>query len=109
MIHHAVIQEPKLTLTSTPDQASAPEEDTHSVLPDNPSDSFVEFHAHVIIIDAMAVDQSMKKSSDMKIFVNFKNAFVKRITSMVKVYDEAHIIFDRYDITHSLKQKTRAK
>ena len=53
--------------------------------------------------------QSMKKSPDMKIFLNFKNAFVRRITRMVTAYDEAHILFDRYDITHSLKLKTRAK
>lgn len=59
--------------------------------------------------NGVAVAQSMKKSPDMKIFVNFKNVFVKRIARMVKVYDEAHILFDRYGITHSLKQKTRAK
>ena len=34
---------------------------------------------------------------------------MKRITRMVKPYDERRIIFDRYDIAQSLKQKTRAK
>ena len=45
----------------------------------------------------------------MKKIINFKDAFVKRITRMVKPYDEGRIIFDRYDITQSLNQKTRAK
>lgn len=104
----AAVQEPKVTLTPTPSEATTPG-DTHNLLPDIPDDSFAELRDHVIIIDGMAVVQSMKKSPDMKIFLNFKNAFVRRITRMVKAYDEAHIIFDRYDITHSLKRKTRAK
>ena len=41
--------------------------------------------------------------------INFKDAFVKRITRMVKPYDEGRIIFYRYDIEQSLEQKTRAK
>ena len=45
----------------------------------------------------------------MKKIINFKDAYVKRITRMVKPYDEGRIIFDRYDIAQSLKQKTRAK
>ena len=45
----------------------------------------------------------------MKKIINFKDAFVKRITRMLKPYDEERIIFDCYDITQSLKQKTRAK
>ena len=45
----------------------------------------------------------------MKNIINFKDAYVKRITRMVKPYDEGRIIFDRYDIAQSLKQKTRAK
>ena len=83
--------------------------DTHNILPDIPNGSFAELHDHAIIIDGMAVVQSMKKSLDLKIFLNFKNAFVRGITRMVTAYDEAHISFDRYDITHSLKLKTRAK
>ena len=41
--------------------------------------------------------------------VNFKDAFVKRITRMVKPYDEGRMIYDRYDIAQTLKQKTSAK
>ena len=57
----------------------------------------------------MAVVQCMKKGPGIKKIINFKDAFVKRITRMVKPYDEGRIIFDRYDIAQSLKQKTRAK
>ena len=45
----------------------------------------------------------------MKKIVNFKDAFVKRITRMVKPYDEGRIICDRYNIAQTQKQKTRAK
>ena len=57
----------------------------------------------------MAVVQCMKKSPGMKKIINFKDAFVKRITRKVKPFDEGRIIFDHYDIAQSLKQKTRAK
>ena len=45
----------------------------------------------------------------MKKIINFKSAFVIRITRMVKPYDEERMIFDCYDFAPSLKQKTRAK
>ena len=45
----------------------------------------------------------------MKKIINFMDAFVKRITKMVKPYDEESIIFDCYDIAQSLKQKMRTK
>ena len=51
----------------------------------------------------------MKKGPGMKKIINFKDAYVKRITRMMKPYDEGRILFDRYDIAQSLKQKTRAK
>lgn len=63
----------------------------------------------VIIIDGMAVVQSMKKSPTMRTIVNFTEAFVKRIVGLVKPYDEGRVLFDRYDIVQSLKQKTRTK
>ena len=50
-----------------------------------------------------------EKSPGIKKIINFKGAFVKRITRMVKPYDEEHIIFDCYDIAQSLKRKTRTK
>ena len=50
-----------------------------------------------------------EKSPSMKKIINFKDAFIKRITRMVKPYDLERIILDCYDIAQSLKQKTRAK
>ena len=49
------------------------------------------------------------KRPGMKKIINFKDAFVKRITRMVKPYDGERIIFDCYVIAQSLKQKMRAK
>ena len=45
----------------------------------------------------------------MKKIIHFKDAFVNRITRMVKPYDDERIIFDCYDIAQSLKHKMRAK
>ena len=45
----------------------------------------------------------------MKKIINFKSAFVKGVTRMVKPYDEGRIIFDFYDIDQSPKQTTRVK
>ena len=39
-----------------------------------------------------------EKSLGMKKIINFKDAFVKRITRMVKPYDEERIIFVCYEI-----------
>ena len=57
----------------------------------------------------MAVLQSMRKNPSMKKIIHLKNAFVQRIKRMLQPYEEGRIIFDRYDIDQSLKQKTRAK
>ena len=62
----------------------------------------------VLIIDAMAVLQCMKKTPGMTKICHLKEAFIKRISKMSNVYDEARVLFDRY-IEGSLKAKTRAK
>ena len=49
----------------------------------------------VIIIDGMAVVQCMKKSPGMKKIRDFKRAFVKKVTHMMKPYDAGCIIFDQ--------------
>ena len=104
----AIVQAPR---TQTPVQAPR-QDDTHdgllNILGDDSVES-VQPHDHVIIIDSMAVVQCMKNGPGMKKIINFEDAFVKRITRMVKPYDEGRIICDRYDIAQSLKQKTRAK
>ena len=53
----------------------------------------------VLIIDAMAVLQCMKKKNTMQIL---------RIQSMVSGYDEVRVVFDQY-MDQSLKNKTRQK
>ena len=50
-----------------------------------------------------------EKSPGMKKIINFKVAFVKIITRMVKAYDEERIIFDCYDNVQSLKQGKEMK
>ena len=94
--------------TQTPVQAPT-QDDTHDGLLNILSDDSVQPHYHVIIIHSMDVIKCMKKRPGMKKIINFTDEFVKRITRMVKPYDEGRIIYDRYDIAQSLKQKTRAK
>lgn len=62
----------------------------------------------VIIIDAMAVVQCLKKTVATKTIADLTSQFVKRIQRMMKGYSEGRIIFDKY-VEHSLKDKTRAK
>ena len=62
----------------------------------------------VLIVDAMAVVQSMKKTPTMKNLSNLQEAFIKRIKGMVVCYDECRVVFDRY-LDQSLKNKTRQK
>ena len=57
----------------------------------------------------MAEIQSLRKIPTMKRIGHLKEAFVKRIQRSVKIYSEARIIFDRYDLPQSLKEKTREK
>ena len=94
--------------TQTPVQAPT-QDDTYDGLLNILGDDSVQPHGHVIIIDSMAVVQCMKKGPGMKKITNCKDAFVKRITMMVKPYDEGRIIFDCYDIAQTLKQKTMGK
>ena len=60
----------------------------------------------VLIVDAMAVVQSMKKTPTMKNLSNLQEAFIKRIKGMVVGYDECRVVFGRY-LDQSLKNKTR--
>ncbi len=49
------------------------------------------------------------KSTTMKKILDLKQAIVKRIQRIVSSYCEVRVIFDRYDVTQSLKEKTREK
>ena len=61
-----------------------------------------------MIIDAMAVLQTMKKSAKTKKLSDLEEAFIKRIEKMMIGYREGHVVFDRY-VEQSLKNKTRQK
>ena len=62
----------------------------------------------VIIIDAMAVLQSMTKTPTTQKLSDLQEAFIKRIEFMMVGYSEGHVVFDRYQ-DQSLKSKTRQK
>lgn len=62
----------------------------------------------VLVVDAMAVLQSMKKTSSMRSLADLQEAFIKRIEWMLNGYSEGRIVFDRY-LDQSLKNKTRQK
>ena len=62
----------------------------------------------VLIVDAMAVLQSMKKTPMMLKLSDLQEAFIKRIEFMMVGYSEGRVVFDRYQ-EQSLKNKTRQK
>ena len=62
----------------------------------------------ILIIDAMAILQTMKKTSTTQKLVDLQHAFIKRIESMMVDYSEGRVVFDRYQ-EKSLKGKTRQK
>ena len=62
----------------------------------------------VLIVDAMAVLQSMKKTPTMQKLSDLQVAFIKRIEFMMVGYNEGRVVFDRYQ-DQSLKNKTRQK
>lgn len=64
--------------------------------------------AQVLIVDAMAVLQCMKKTPTMRKISDLSEAFIKRIEGMMVGYDEGRVVFDRY-IDQSLKNQTRQK
>ena len=59
-------------------------------------DSIEEANAtiKVLIIDAMAVLQCMKKKNTMQTLSDLQDAFNERIQSMVSGYDEVRVVFD---------------
>ena len=62
----------------------------------------------VIIIDAMAIAQTIKKTPTMKKMSDFCDVFCKKIQRLAKPYTESRVVFDEY-FDNSLKEKTRAK
>lgn len=64
--------------------------------------------SRILIVNGMAIVQSIKKTPAMTTIRHLKDAFVKRITRMMNDYIEGRVIFDRY-LKGSLKELTRAK
>ena len=62
----------------------------------------------VLIIDAMAVVNSVTKTERMKTCQDFADAFLQMICNMAAQYDDVRLVFDRY-IKTSLKEQMRTK
>lgn len=67
-----------------------------------------DFRDRALVVDAMAVLQSMKKTPTMRTLADLRETFVRRIENMLHGFNEGRIIFDRY-LDQSLKNKTRQK
>ena len=84
-----------------------------TVSSDTHGDTQVDISPHseppkVLIVDAMAALQSMKKTPMMLKLSDLQEAFIKRIEFMMVGYSEGRVVFDRYQ-EQSLKNKTRQK
>ena len=62
----------------------------------------------VIIFDAMAIVQSIKKTASMKTVKDFAEVFKTRIIEGSAGFEEVRVVFDRY-LIKSLKNQTRKK
>ena len=51
----------------------------------------------VLIVDAMAVLQTMKKTITTQKLFDLQEAFIKRIEQMMISYSEVRVVFDRYE------------
>jgi hypothetical protein len=91
---------------SVGDVADEPTDNLDEMLTELPEENHTRSES-AIVLDAMAVVQSMKTSGLTKIH-HLKTAFVKRIRHLTKGYGQGRVIFDQY-LEVSLKNKTRAK
>ena len=62
----------------------------------------------VLVVDAMAVLQSMKKTPAMRKLADLKESYVRRTETMLAGFSECRIVIGRY-IDQCLKTKTRQK
>ena len=62
----------------------------------------------VLVSDAMAVLQGLKKTESMKTLVDLIGAFTQRIGRLMQGYNECRVVFDTY-IEQCLRDKTRTK
>ena len=68
----------------------------------------VPIRSRVLVVDAMAVLLSMKKTINIKKLSDLPEAFIQQIEHMMVGYNEGRVVFDRY-LDQSLKNKTRQK
>ena len=75
---------------------------------DLPTDDIADcvFRDWALVVDTMALLQSMKKNATMRTLADLKEAFIRRIENMLTGFNEGRIIFGRY-LEQSLKNKTR--
>ena len=66
-----------------------------------------EHLCRVLLIDAMATLQGIKKSTDLTPICHLKDTFVKKVMNMSRRYDEVRVLFSHY-LEDSFKPKTRA-
>ena len=57
-----------------------------------------------LVVDAMAVLQSMKKTPTLRTLADLRGTFVRRIENMLNGFNEGRIVFDHY-LGQSLKNK----
>ena len=67
-----------------------------------------EVFGRILIVDGMAVVNSITKTDSMKTCADFADAFLSILCKMVEDFDEIRLVFDRY-IEASLKNQTRKK
>ena len=63
----------------------------------------------VTVIDGMAVVQGMGKPVWVQTCAEWADHFIATLENKVKDYNEVHLVFDRYDVTTSLKEATRKR
>ena len=63
----------------------------------------------VTVIDDMAVVQAMGKPAWIGTCAEWADHFNTTLESKTKGYDEVHLVFDRYDVSTSLKEATRER
>jgi hypothetical protein len=63
----------------------------------------------VIVVDGMAVVQAMGKPTWVQTCGQWAEHFLATLENQTKDYDEIHLVFDRYDVSNSLKEATRKR
>ena len=62
-----------------------------------------------IVIDGMALLQSLDKTKNIKICKDLASSFITVAEKEFEGHSECHIIFDRYDLENSLKKPERIR